>query len=66
LPDGFKDRILRVSPDILPKGCVFIEECFIDDEPYSDFNALDLTVQLPKTDKQVRVKVKMSPKSWLD
>lgn len=66
LPNGFKDNILRVSPDILPPNSVFIEECFIDDKPYTNFDADKLTVQLPKTDKQVRVKVKISPKSWLD
>lgn len=66
LPNGFKDNILRVSPDILPPNSVFIEECFIDDKPYADFDAENLTVQLPKTDKQVRVKVKISPKTWLD
>jgi mannose/cellobiose epimerase-like protein (N-acyl-D-glucosamine 2-epimerase family) len=66
LPNGFKDGILRVSPDILPKNSVFIEECFIDDKPYSNFDANKLTVQLPEAGKQVRVKVKISPKSWLD
>lgn len=66
LPNGFKDNILRVSPDILPSNSVFIEECFIDDEPYSNFEANKLTVQLPETNKQVRVKVKISPKTWLD
>lgn len=66
LPNGFKDHILRVSPDILPPNSIFIEECFIDDESYSNFDANNLTVQLPETDKQVRVKVKISPKSWLD
>ena len=66
LPNGFKDNILRVSPDILPPNSVFIEECFIDDKPYTNFDANKLTVQLPKTDKQIRVKVKISPKSWLD
>jgi mannose/cellobiose epimerase-like protein (N-acyl-D-glucosamine 2-epimerase family) len=65
MPNGFKDNILRVSPDILPANSIFIEECFIDDEPYSNFDANNLTVQLPQTDKQVRVKVKLSPKTWL-
>ncbi|NLO02383.1 MAG: N-acyl-D-glucosamine 2-epimerase [Bacteroidales bacterium] len=66
LPNGFKDKILRVSPDLLPPNSLFIEECFINDEPYTDFDANNLTVRLPETDKQVRVKVKISPKSWLD
>lgn len=66
LPNGFKDRILHVSPDLLPADSIFIEECFIDDEPYTNFDAGKLTVQLPDTDKQVRVKVKITPKTWLD
>lgn len=66
MPNGFKDNILRVSPDILPADSVFIEECFIDDEPYTNFDANNLTVQLPQTDKQVKVKVKISPKTWLN
>lgn len=66
MPNGFKNNILRVSPDILPANSVFIEECFIDDEPYTNFDADNLTVQLPQTDKQVKVKVKISPKTWLN
>jgi hypothetical protein len=65
-PNGFKDNILRVSPDILPPGSVFIEECYIDDKPYTNFNANELYVTLPVTTDQVRVKVKLAPKSWLD
>ncbi|MDI6403066.1 hypothetical protein QLX67_13750, partial [Balneolaceae bacterium ANBcel3] len=65
-PGAFEDRLLRVSPDLLPKNSVFLEECYIDDEPYTDFDPDQLTVTLPETDKQVRVKVKISPRSWLD
>jgi mannose/cellobiose epimerase-like protein (N-acyl-D-glucosamine 2-epimerase family) len=64
-PNGFKDNILRVSPDILPQGSVYISECKIDDQDYKDFDADALTVKLPQTDKQVRVQVKISPTSWL-
>ncbi|GAA4412256.1 hypothetical protein GCM10023187_39070 [Nibrella viscosa] len=60
-PNSFKDNVLHVSPDILPKGSIYISECFIDDEPYTNFNAQALTVKLPDTDKQVRVKVKITP-----
>lgn len=65
-PNGFEDNKLRVSPDILPKGSIFIKECFIDDEPYTDFDANNLIVNLPNTDKQVKVRVKLAPKTWLD
>ena len=61
LPGGFKDNILRVSPDILPPGSVRIGAVEIDGEPYSNFDAAALTVQLPETNRQVRVKVRIDP-----
>ena len=60
-PDGFKRNILRVSPDILPPGSIRIGEVWIDDEPYSNFDAENLTVKLPETKQQVRVKVRIEP-----
>jgi len=61
LPGGFKRNILRVSPDILPPGSVRIGAVWIDDQPYSNFDAKALTVKLPDTKKQVRVKVEVEP-----
>ncbi|HVK06276.1 MAG TPA: AGE family epimerase/isomerase [Armatimonadaceae bacterium] len=46
---GFKDNVLRVSPDILPKGSVKIESVTINGEDYTDFDAENLTVKLPFT-----------------
>ncbi|MFN3379659.1 MAG: AGE family epimerase/isomerase [Runella zeae] len=60
-PNGFKDNKLFVSPDILPAGSVYISECYINDEPYTDFDANALTVTLPQTDERVRVKVLLTP-----
>ncbi len=60
-PNGFKDRILRVSPDILPPGSIRLDQVWIDDKPYTDFDAAGLTVKLPETDQQVRVKVRIVP-----
>lgn len=60
-PDGFKDRILRVSPDILPAGSIKITACTIDDKPYSNFDADKLTVKLPESTIPVRVKVTLTP-----
>ena len=61
-PGGFKDNILYVSPDILPAGSVRISEVTVDDQPYDDFDADGLTVKLPQTDEQVRVRVRVEPK----
>jgi mannose/cellobiose epimerase-like protein (N-acyl-D-glucosamine 2-epimerase family) len=60
-PKSFKNNLLYVSPDILPKGSVYISECFIDDQPYTNYDGEALTVTLPDSDKQVRVKVLLTP-----
>jgi len=60
-PDGFKDRILRVSPDILPPGSIKIETVWVNDQPYTDFDAAALTVKLPESKESVRVKVRIAP-----
>lgn len=61
LPGGFPDRILRVSPDILPKGSITISSVTIDGQPYEDFDAEGLFVRLPDVNYQVRVVVTLSP-----
>jgi mannose/cellobiose epimerase-like protein (N-acyl-D-glucosamine 2-epimerase family) len=64
-PGGFPDNILRVAPDILPKGSIEIEACWIDGKHHSDFDATALTVKLPASDKRQTVKVKIAPTQWL-
>lgn len=61
LPNGFEDGVLRVSPDILPPGSVRIASCEIDGEPYTDFDAQALTVNLPQTDHRPKIKVRLEP-----
>jgi len=60
-PNGFKDNILRVSPDILPPGSITIESVEIDGQPYPYFDANGLTVKLPESDERVKVKVRIAP-----
>lgn len=60
-PGGFKDNILRVSPDILPPGSVQIGEVWLNGRPYSNFNAADLTVKLPSERVDMKVKVRLLP-----
>lgn len=62
-PHAFKDNILHVEPDILPRGSIKIEKVWIDDKEYNEFDAEALTVKLPETDKRVRVKVRITPAS---
>lgn len=65
-PSSLKDNVLRVSPDILPEGCVKIEAVWIDEEPYSDFDAEGLTIKLPAVKERVKVKVRISPTSGFE
>ena len=60
-PGGFKDNILRVQPDILPPGSVRIGQVWIDDRPYTQFDADALTVTLPESSTSLRVKVQVVP-----
>ncbi len=60
-PGAFKDNILRVQPDILPPGSIRIGAVWIDDAPYTNFDANALTVNLPETKERVRVKVRIDP-----
>jgi mannose/cellobiose epimerase-like protein (N-acyl-D-glucosamine 2-epimerase family) len=59
--NGFSDRTLRVAPDALPPGRVRLEWVEIDDRPYSVFDADTMTVKLPDTDGDLRVKAHLSP-----
>lgn len=61
LPDGFRNRLLRVSPDMLPHGHVKIQECTIDGSQYYDFDPDDLAVQLPVSDHRLVVRVVLTP-----
>jgi anti-anti-sigma factor len=57
--DGFKDRILRVSPDILPPGSIKIESVTVNGQPWSEFDADKLTVTLPPAGEECTVKVRV-------
>lgn len=57
--DGFPDGKLRVSPDILPAGSIRIASVEIDGQPYSDYDAEGLVVNLPKTETRVKIRVRI-------
>ncbi|MAJ60632.1 MAG: N-acyl-D-glucosamine 2-epimerase [bacterium TMED88] len=58
---GFTDNILRVSPDILPKGSVKLTGCEIDGQTYSDYDSDLLLVNLPHSKSRLKVKVTLTP-----
>jgi hypothetical protein len=61
LPGAFPNNTLRLSPDILPPGSVKLTGVWVDDEAYRAFDADGLTVQLPDTREQVRVRAQITP-----
>ena len=58
---GFKDNILRVQPDILPPGSIQIGGVWLNGQPYSDFDAERLTVNLPSDLDEMKFKVRVVP-----
>ena len=62
LPGAFKRNILRVSPDILPPGSIRIG-AVVDRRRavHATSTPTALTVKLPDTKEQVRVKVRIEP-----
>ncbi|MBU1105311.1 MAG: AGE family epimerase/isomerase [Candidatus Riflebacteria bacterium] len=59
--NGFKNNIIRVEPDILPKNSVTIGEVWINGEPWKDFDAEKLTVRYPSSDERPKIKVRLVP-----
>jgi anti-anti-sigma regulatory factor len=49
---ALKGNVLRVAPDLLPPGSIRLEAVWINGERYADFNADDLTINLPFTETQ--------------
>ncbi len=62
LVNGFPDSILRVSPDILPQGSVRISEVYVDNNPWKNFDAEQLTVSLPNLTYRPKIRVRVVPK----
>ncbi len=62
LENGFADGVLRVQPDILPKGSCYISEVWIDNKPWNNFNPDEFTVQLPNLNYRPKIKVRIMPK----
>jgi len=60
-PNNLPDNILRVAPDILPKGSIKICSVEIDGKPYEDFDSENLTVKLPETSVRLKLKVRIAP-----
>ena len=60
-PQGWPDNKLRVAPDLLPAGSVELSEVWIDDKSHTDFDRKEMIVNLPNSDKPLRVRVRIEP-----
>ncbi|WP_036478935.1 AGE family epimerase/isomerase [Myxosarcina sp. GI1] len=60
-PNGFKDNILRIQPDILPAGSIEISAVWLNERPFFDFDAANLTINLPTDLDEMRFKVRVMP-----
>ncbi|AEW92461.1 MULTISPECIES: AGE family epimerase/isomerase [Streptomycetaceae] len=57
----FPGRLLRVAPDILPRGRVVLDRVLIDGAPSTDFDAEAMTVALPVSSERQTVRVRLRP-----
>ena len=60
-PGAWKDNILRVAPDLLPANSIELTEVWIDNKIYENFDRKNLYVVLPETDKELKVRVRITP-----
>lgn len=58
---AFKDNILRVAPDILPKGSVKIEKVYVNNKRWEHFDADNLIVNIPALNYSPKIKVVLTP-----
>jgi mannose/cellobiose epimerase-like protein (N-acyl-D-glucosamine 2-epimerase family)/anti-anti-sigma regulatory factor len=60
-PGAFPDGKLRVQPDLLPPDSIRLAEVWINDQPYSHFDAEALVIDLPPSDQPLNIKVRIVP-----
>ncbi len=61
VPGGCEGGVLRVAPDILPRGAVRITDVWIDGRAHQGFDAEALAVTLPDGHGDIRVRVRLAP-----
>jgi mannose/cellobiose epimerase-like protein (N-acyl-D-glucosamine 2-epimerase family) len=59
---SFAGGLLRVAPDILPRGRVFLDRVLIDGAPYADFDPQAMTVRLPRSTERLHVQARIRPR----
>ncbi len=59
-PGAFKDDILHVAPDLLPRGSVRIASVTVNGAPWQHFDAENLTVTIPAVNESPKIKVTLA------
>jgi mannose/cellobiose epimerase-like protein (N-acyl-D-glucosamine 2-epimerase family) len=60
-PNAFKHRKLRVMPDLLPPGRVRLDQVWLDESPYTRFDAERAIVNLPDSAEALKIRVRLTP-----
>ncbi|MFF4418733.1 AGE family epimerase/isomerase [Streptosporangium sp. NPDC001559] len=59
---GYPGGLLRVAPDLLPRGRVLLDEVSIDGRSWPEFDPEGMTVTLPDSGEPMTVQVRLTPR----
>jgi anti-anti-sigma regulatory factor len=60
-PNAWENNILRVAPDLLPKGTIELSEVWIEGKSYKDFDKEKMHIFLPESDKSLKIRCRIAP-----
>ncbi|MFF0965877.1 AGE family epimerase/isomerase [Streptomyces sp. NPDC003703] len=58
---SFPGGRLRVSPDVFPAGRIVLDRVLIDGAPYDDFDAESMSIRLPDSAEELRIRARVRP-----
>ncbi|MFJ8312062.1 MULTISPECIES: AGE family epimerase/isomerase [unclassified Streptomyces] len=58
---AYPGGLLRVAPDVFPHGHIVLDRVLIDGAPYSDFDPETMSIRLPDSAEQLRVRARVRP-----
>jgi len=62
-PGAWPGNILRVAPDLLPPSSVRLMQVWINGQEHKDFDPVKMTVTLPPSQTDLRVRVRLVPQA---
>ena len=60
-PNAWENNILRVAPDLLPKGSIELSEVWIAGKSYDNFDKEKMHIFLPESDKALQIRCRIAP-----